>query len=65
MLIQEIVTINNKNFKHSYSSNNKYIKQDETGALYKDAYDVLIRDFHYTETDKEIVDDEDDNVPQK
>jgi len=64
MLIQEIVTINNKQFKHSYSSDKKYIKQIETEALYKDAYDVLIREFHYIETDTEIVEEE-DNVPQE
>lgn len=66
MLIQEIVTINDKQFKHSYSSDNKYIKQIETEALYKDAYDILIREFHYIETDTDIVEEEDDdNVPQK
>ena len=54
MLIQEIVTINNKKLKHSYSSENKYIKQVETDAIYIEAYDSMIRNFHYVETDKII-----------
>ena len=51
MIIQEIVTLNNRQFKHTYSSDNKYIKQVETGAIYNEAYDVPQRDFNYTETD--------------
>lgn len=61
MIIQEIVNINNIQLKHTYSSNNKYIKQTETGAIYNEAYDTLIRTFHYIETDKDIEKD----VPQE
>lgn len=60
MIIQEIVNINDLQLKHTYSSNNKYIKQTETGAIYTEAYDTLIRNFHYVETNKDI----EDNVPQ-
>ena len=60
MIIQEIVNINNNQLKHTYSSNNKYIKQTETGAIYNEAYDAMIRTFHYIETDKDIEKD----VPQ-
>lgn len=61
MIIQETVTINNIPLIHTYSSNNKYIKQTETGAIYNEAYDTLVRTFHYIETDKDI---EEIDVPQ-
>ncbi|MBQ3502887.1 MAG: hypothetical protein IJA72_04420 [Clostridia bacterium] len=51
MIIQETVTLNNRQFKHTYSSDNKYIKQIETGAIYSEAYDVPQRTFNYMETD--------------
>lgn len=51
MIIQEIVTLHNMQFRHTFSSDNKYIKQTETGAIYNEAYDVLQREFNYTETD--------------
>ncbi len=54
MLIQEIVTINNIELRHTYSSTNNYIKQLETGAIYDQAYDVIDREFTYEETDTVI-----------
>lgn len=57
MIIQEIVTLEHAQLKHTYSSNNKYIKQVETGALYSEAYDTLKRNFNYIETDQDIVDE--------
>lgn len=51
MIIQETVIIDNKKFKHTYSSDLKYIKQLETGAIYNEAYDVMLRNFTYIETD--------------
>ncbi len=50
MIIQETITINNKQLKHTYSSESKYIKQIETGAIYNEAYDVMERNFTYEET---------------
>ena len=58
MLIQEKVIIDNKTFTHTYSSDNKYIQQVETGAIYDQAFDTQKRDFHYIETDAIIVKDE-------
>ena len=49
MIIQEIININNKTFRHTFSSNSKYIKQIETGAIYNEAYDILSRNFNYEE----------------
>ena len=54
MIIQEIVTVNNLQLKHTYSSDCKYIKQLETGAIYDEAYDMLCRDFNYIETQTSI-----------
>ena len=54
MIVQEIVTLHNKQFKHTFSSNKKYIKQVETGAIYSEAYDVLQRNFNYIETETDI-----------
>lgn len=60
MLIQEIVTINNRQLKHTYSSNNKQIRQIETNTIYDEVYDSLKRNYNYEETDLDIVID----VPQ-
>ena len=61
MIIQEIVTVHNRQFKHTYSSEAKYIQQVETGAIYDEAYDTMARDFNYIETDAKI---EEIPVPQ-
>ena len=54
MIIQETITINNHQFKHTFSSANKYIKQLETGAMYDHAYDTLLRNFTYIETEQDV-----------
>lgn len=54
MIIQELVTHNNKVLRHTYSSEKKYIKQIETDAIYDEAFDTLKRDYHYIETDEII-----------
>ena len=54
MIIQEIVNINNRQLRHTYSSEAKYIKQVETDVVYDEAYDVLSRYFTYIETDTPI-----------
>ena len=56
MIIQEIVTINNKQLKHTYSSEQKQIQQIETGAIYDEAYDTLKRSYNYIELDINIPD---------
>lgn len=58
MIIQEIVTLHNEEFKHTYSSDNKYIQQVETGAIYNEAYDVLEREFSYVETETILSEDD-------
>lgn len=54
MIIQEIVVVNNKQLKHIYSSNKKYIKQIETDLIYDEVYDTFKRDYHYIETEEDI-----------
>ena len=60
MIVQEIITLHNQQFKHTYSSENKYIKQLETDAIYTEAYDTLNRTFNYIETDRTV---EIENIP--
>ena len=58
MLIQEIVTINNRKFRRTYSSDLKYIQQVETGALFDEAYDIMTTNFTYIETDIPLSEDD-------
>ena len=58
MLIQETVNINNRQFTHTYSNEDKYIKQVETGAIYDHAYDLPQRNFTYIETSTLITNEE-------
>lgn len=54
MIIQETVTINNKQFKHTYSDSNFYIKKEGTEEEYTEAFDILTSTFTYVETDKQV-----------
>lgn len=69
MIIEEIVTINNRKLRHIYSSNNKYIQQVETNTIYSEAYDTLKSNYHYIETEQELeennlLESEENNIPQ-
>lgn len=54
MIVEEILT--NNLVKH-YSDNGKYILQNETGIEYAEAVDVLPCRYTYSETQKNIEDD--------
>lgn len=54
MIIQEIKILNGRQFTHTYSSENKYIEQVETGAIYNEAYDVIGVKYTYTETNESL-----------
>lgn len=54
MIKTEIITINNKQLKKTYSDNNKYIKKVGTEKLYSEAIDLLDSSFEYIETDIDI-----------
>lgn len=58
MIIQEIVVINHKYFKHTYSDANYYIQKVGTEEEYKDAFDLLSMEFTYIETNKPIPEEE-------
>lgn len=60
MIKQETVTINGREFIHTYSDSNKYIMQKETGYKYDEAYDVIPLRYTYEETNEEIVTEEEE-----
>lgn len=63
MLITENVTINDVKFVKHYSDAGMMIKQNETEALYIEAYDLEGSEFTYTETDSPIDDGSGDEEP--
>ena len=62
MIIQEIVTINDKQFRHTFSDSNFYIQKEGTEEEYAEAFDTLESEFTYVETDKQIPHDEEDEL---
>ena len=55
MIIEEVIT--NNLVKH-YSDKGKYISQNETGIEYAEAVDVMPCRYTYSETQKNIEDDD-------
>ena len=59
MIVQETVTIQDKQFKHTYSDANYFIQKEGTNEIYAEAFDVITSTATYIETDKQIpIDDE-------
>ena len=54
MIKQEEVILGKNTFLRTYSDNNFYIEQIETGNVYDVAYDVIPCRYTYRETDKII-----------
>lgn len=54
MIKSEIVSINGKSFRKTYSDNNKEIQKAGTDEIYSEAIDILSADYEYVETDKDI-----------
>ena len=52
MICTENVTIRGENYIRTYSDENKFIIQNETGAKYMEAIDVADNPYTYTETDE-------------
>lgn len=52
MVVTELVKINNKEFKHTYSNGGMKIKREN--VLYDEAYDPVGFDREYEETDKAV-----------
>lgn len=62
MIIQEIVTINDKQFKHTFSDVNYYIQKEGTEEIYTEAFDIMTSTATYIETDKQIPHNEKDEL---
>lgn len=62
MIVQEIVTIQDKQFKHTFSDANYYIQKEGTEEIYAEAFDVITSTATYIETDKQIPHDEKDEL---
>mgnify|MGYP004462893881 CR=1 FL=1 len=56
MIITEKITINDKEFKHTYSDRGMKIKREN--VLYDEAYDPIEFDRVYEETDKAVGEEE-------
>ena len=54
MIKVENVIINGKEYKKTYSDNNKYIQKKGTERIYSEAIDKLTSTAEYEETDREI-----------
>lgn len=55
MIKQEKVKIGEREFLHTYSDKKFYILQVETNNIYDEAYDIIPCKYTYTETEEEIV----------
>ena len=62
MIVQEIVTIQDKQFKHTFSDSNFYIKKEGTEEEYMEAFDLPTSTFTYVETDKQIPHEDKDEL---
>lgn len=56
MIIQENIIIGGRNLVKTYSDENKYIVQNETGVKYPQAIDIPNK-YTYTESEEEILTD--------
>ena len=54
MIVQEIVTINGQQFKHTYSDANFYIQKEGTDEIYVEAFDLPSTSFTYVETANQV-----------
>ena len=54
MIIQENITINNKQFVKTYSDDEFYIKKKGTDEVYVEAIDLPTSNFEYVETEDKI-----------
>ena len=54
MIQTENITINDREFKRTYSDENFYILQEQTGIEYEEAVDVMTANYTYIETNKPI-----------
>lgn len=60
MIVREIVTMGDRQFKHTYSDTNYYIKKEGTEEIYVEAFDIMASEFTYIEIDKQIPREDED-----
>lgn len=56
MIIIETITLNNREFKKTYSNEGFYIQKVGTEEIYSEAIDIPTANYEYIETDKKIED---------
>lgn len=64
MIKQETIFVNGRELIKTYSDNNKYIIQNETGAKYTEAIDIPNK-YTYTESEEDIKVEEEDIKPEE
>ena len=57
MIIIETITLNNREFKKTYSNENFYIQKVGTNEIYSEAIDIPTANYEYIETDQKIEED--------
>ena len=63
MIKQEIIVANGKQLTKTYSDNNKFIIQNETGGKFTEAIDIPNK-FTYSESDENIPVEEEENIDE-
>lgn len=62
MIQTENLIINDREFKRTYSDEDFYILQEQTGIQYAEAIDVMTANYTYVETDKPIEREEEEKT---
>lgn len=57
MIVTEMIRLNNRDFKKTYSDENFYIQKVGTEEIYSEAIDILTANYEYIETDQKIEED--------
>ena len=57
MIVTEMIRLNNRDFKRTYSDENFYIQKVGTEEIYSEAIDIPTANYEYVETDQKIEED--------
>lgn len=57
MIVTEMIRLNNRDFKKTYSDENFYIQKVGTEEIYSEAIDIPTANYEYIETDQKIEED--------
>lgn len=64
MLKQETIIVNSRELIKTYSDNNKFIIQNETGAKYTEAVDIP-KKYTYTESNEDIPKEQEEIIDEQ